>query len=456
MRKSLMLTFLLFVLSVGILFGAYGMVNPRKDAVTVKETVLSGDRAAARGIAVTNRTSSTDHLRWDTVYALGDDLDVETGFTFSREGIGENYEPEPWTGLYTNLNYGISGNGINLEDDSMGKRLALAPVRDVAGRTPAGQTREETVDLNDYYEFYPLTLEMSGSSRSLRDSEDLQRDITDYFKIPVSEAHRVQVSVTKDSGGNLTTIECRSVSGETVLSTASAVTDSGCYLAITANDGDTGEPVPLPPGISGIHFIPVEEREGMTFPAVRDARLIYPLDSKTTQALRLLRSTGGRLLLFTREAGSIQLSVIEPETMELLQKTELTEGAAGLELWQVEQYDTFFVAIYSDGGFCVLTEEGDGGCEIRLTGNFYACEEIRDLPFWNMALDYDGNRLAAVFYQRQYGVSSTYLMVFNGEGLVYAGKYDQNSDRTPDVGGDTYSAGGVHPMNTKPLRVTCG
>lgn len=457
MRKSLILMFLLFLLSLGLLWGAYGMINPLEDAVSIEETVLSGDRTAAKGIAVANRTASTDHLLWDTVYTIGEDLNVATEFTFYPQGYSEDYQPEHWMMLYTNLNYGISGNGINLEEENVRSHMAVAPALDVAGRTPAGQTREETVSLQDYYPCYPLSMETSVPDVNLEMNEEIQQEIADYFSIPVPKKHRVQISVTKDSGGNLTDVECQSVSGETMLDTVSAITDSGCYLVMTANDGDTGEPISLPSGISGIHFLPFEKHEGFTRPKAQDMKLVFPLDSETTQAIRLMQSADGRrLLLFTREAGSIQLTVIEVETMRQLQKMELAGEAAKLDLWQTEQSENFLVVIYSDGSFSVLTDEDDGSCAIRLTGNFYECEEIRDVPFWNMALDYDGSRLAAVVYQERYGFCSTYLMVYDENGLAYAGKYDQSSDRSPDVGADNYSAYGVRPLNTNSLRVTCG
>jgi hypothetical protein len=458
MRKCLLFTLLLLIAAAGVLWSAFGLLDREKEAVSVAETVLSGDRAAAAGISVTNRTVCGGHLYWDTVYTVGEGLDTATSFTFAQTERGWSRESESRLDIYCPLNFGIGGNAIDLEEQSSYSGVPIAPVLDVAGRTPAGETREETLRLRDYYEYYPLTVEFSPYLYGGPDRDaELAQAFVDYLKVPVPATHRIQVSVAKDSGGSIVNVDCQSVSGEVSFRSLSVMTDGGCYFILFASDGDTGLPVQLPEGLSGIHFIPIEQGGEQRAPVAAGLRLLYPLDEKAVRPLDLLEDARNRLLLFTGENGAVYLSVLDEKTMLPLQKVELTVPGSGAELGTVRQEDGFLLATCSDGGFSLLAEQ-TGGYELQMTGNLYACEEIgQDVPTWNMALDYDGARLAAAFYpqSRNTTICSTYLMVFGEYGLVYAGRYDHGADRRPERSGMNFDDL-VRPLDADALSVVCG
>lgn len=134
-------------------------------------------------------------------------------------------------------------------------------------------------------------------------------------------------------------------------------------------------------------------------------------------------------MLFAKENDLITLSVIEAETMSLLQKTVLFENAEDSSLRGIKQYDDFFAAYLSDGRLCLLQEDENGLCEIKLRADLYECSDIDENAFHNeMAMDYDGQRLAIVFSQER-NTCSSYLMVYEKDSLAYAGKYDHSGDR---------------------------
>lgn len=448
---------LLFALSAAALLGSHSAVNARRDAITITETILCGDRAAAGGITVLNRTHNDYRLFWDTYYTLGKELEVHTDFLFSQERKLDYPMTHPGLDMSDHFNYTISGDDVFLDDSyEQGFRPLPAKVpRAVAGRTPAGETNEEIIYLKDYYNFYPLylgfqTLESYNATTHFSVGRNNNfYDITDYLKIPINETQSLRVSVTKDSAGKIKQVKSEKISESGIMfwSLPSVFTDSGCYFFINAFN-DKGI-VDLPEEVSGIHYIPLTETEGALPPSFGDIRLVYPLEPRMITPLQLLKSPDERrLMLFAEENASITLSVIEAETMSLLQKTVLFENAEELFLREIKQYDDYFMAFLSDGRFCLLQEDERGMCEIELTGDLYACAEIDENVFYNeMAMDYDGQRLAVVLYQER-NDCGTYLMVYDNDSLAYAGKYDHSGDR--------YAERIEHFRRYNPLSVSLG
>ena len=461
MRKSLILTICLVVMSAAIFYSVHELVSREEEAITVDETVLYGDRMAAEGITVTNRIHCDYHMFWDTAYTVGKALTVRTDYQYSQaEQHGAQTRPSDMQ-IYSSLNFGMSGTiDFDREEED---EMALEAVRDVAKRTPAGKTHEEEVYLKEYYQFYPLVMDLFHFGDRIKDlNTDLS--LSDYFRIPVPPTHKVRVSVTKDRSGQIVSVDQSSIEGDMDIYASSVMTTSGGYCALTAYR-ENDETVALPEDCSGIHFLPFIEKDGGLEPSIETMRLVYPIDPESTRVLSLLEdSEEKRLLLFTKENNKIMLSVIDRDTMSLQQKTLLAEDAEDLEILEVEQYETFMVPIFSDSSFLMLEENSDRDFQIRFSGSLTECEDINDsLQIYNMAMDYDGSRLAIAAYQPntvrqkndeyQYDPShSTYLMVYDQDGLAYAGKYDQSSDGLLP---ETRSSKAVRSLDDVPLSVSC-
>jgi hypothetical protein len=460
MKKSLILIICLFVLSAGIFYFAFSWVSEGKEAISVEETVLYGDRNAAEGITVRNQIHCGFHMFWDTEYTVDRELAVKTHYRYSQiEQREDEIRPSDMQ-IYTYINYAMSGT-IDLSDQKS-YELPLLAAADVAKRTPSGETHEELLSLADYYQFYPVSMDLYLSEgRKILYNE--QKDMADYFKIPVSQDHKVRVSVTKDKNGSVSYIEQNSEKGDINISAGSAVVAAGggyCAVSVT---NDIGNQVRLPENLSGIHFLPFSETKDGLEPSFQEMRRVYLL-SENVRVLRLMKDPEEeRLLLFTKENDTILLSVIDMNTMELIQKTELGKDAAELELWDVKKYDSFLVPVFSDYHFTLLSRDSDGLFRMEFAGNLGQDKAIAEkFQLQDAVMDYDGARLAVAVYQpytsfrqssgeyQYFSSHSTYLMVFDREGLLYAGKYDQSSDELiPEVNNDK----SLRAVDKNPLTV---
>ena len=92
MKKYLCILLLALLFSLGTLAGGHLWVNGARDRMDIRETVITGDPAAAAGLAVTYRTRDQEgRLLWETTYTPGGAERAETDFRFSAEGEQRSY-----------------------------------------------------------------------------------------------------------------------------------------------------------------------------------------------------------------------------------------------------------------------------------------------------------------------------------------------------------------------------
>ena len=478
MRKSLILAFLLLILSAAVIGGAYDLVDQSKETVEIGETVLVGDRAEAAGITATSRTTLDDRLFWSTAWDAGSEPQPQTEFRFSRARRGDMRDAEPSANLYFHTDFGISGNAIDLYKDEFAWELPVEPAIGVAERTAAGETRREVVLIKDYYDYYPLFLDFH-SGRGPREGGPEERRamceaVTQYFQVPVDERQKQEITVSKDDNGNIVEVDCNSVSGETAeeftvskyrdgtvtdsgkstaaeetnLITDAVVTEQGCYFLIQINDKD-GRRAAGDWNNAGIHYMPFEASDTFLISAVERLRLIYPLDDGVTARDIAKSGDGKSLLLFTEEDGAQMLTVLDMESLETRQRLVLLQEGAGLSVWDVRIYEDFMVVPYSDDRFVLLTG-GDNGYTLRMQGRFDGCGEIESGLPYGAALAYDGERLAIMYLADWYDSCRSYLLVYREQGPVFAARYDHSFDRTLAENYDQK----VRPREVEPLRIT--
>ena len=446
MRKRLILLLALAVLSAAALPLLHSRVNQDQDAVTLTETTLWGDPAAAQGMVVELVTHWNDQLIWNTICRAGEEPVYETEFTFVPEGVDWPSEPSAdsvWLQFATG-NFGISGGAIDLQEHAYDEDMLLRPVLDVAGRTADGETRTETVPLLDYYDYYPAQLYLDGSDFWILDSQESDQAMRDlvrtYFPVRVPEGATVTVTVTKDQWGNITEVDSNEDQYVETPYTVGAVTREGAWFALSIQSqaerdevlvADDGE---FPEGY-GIYFLPLEEIDDDALqPVAEKFGLVYPLDPAQARVLELeLSPEGDRLLLFTQEGEELVLTVLDKETMEPVQRLPLPELSldnGGVGLWQAPNYLLVYTGLTE---FTLLTPEMDGSYDRWTTGSFAQVEE-----FWLSAYDrpelyFDGQRLAiAVPVHGGWTECDFLLGIWEQEGLAYMGRYD--SSQTSDSG----------------------
>ena len=432
MRRSLTLACVLLLLSAGVLLGAFALSRGWEAGVLIDADTLSGDPAAAEGIAVQVRAGCGGHLFWDTACRAGKNPSTQTDFSFSGAERRETRPRSPSLSLYVSCDGGVSGSDIDLlSDDQWG--LTVRPAAALAERTAPGEKRTETLSLHDYYDVYPLFLDLSLPDCAYNGTEELQKAVRDYFQFPVPEDHFVQVTVQKDGGGSVSNVEISSVGGTGTLSTASVVTESGCFLAFSGSFTDRASlDFSRVPGGYGLYYLPLEKSQSqdciVTLTAGAITR-VFPIDEKASEVYALAASADGEeLFLFTREAEAFWLTVLDASGTRQLQKFSFMPAGEGSIFWNQWFYPEFMVIQTGEGNFALIRSDGEGGYETAFTCD--AGEDGFKLLGHDAVFAYDGVRLAAATPQ-DYSLCSFYLSVFEEGRLAYAGLYRHSLDLSP-------------------------
>ena len=469
MRKTLAAAAVLLLMPLALLLAADAALRGTEEAVEIRETVLSGDRSAARGVDLTFHVQSEGHLFWDTAVSLGTEtLLPETVFAFSQWERREEEPFVPWAEIsISGTNYGISSSGgIDFAEERwVSRELMLLPAADVAERTAAGETREEVVALGAYYTCYPLYLDVRHQSRAYVEFPvEEQQKLTDYFQVAIPPEHTVRVSVTKDRAGNVAEVNCQDEAGAPKLCCQAAAGRDGVYVYLSTLS-DRGEPVDLirSAGGSGVYFIPMVEQEqavsrvrnstGESLTAMKPdtarIRLVRSLDAGLGDSESLsLGADGSRLLLYTAAGGTLSLSVLDAATGETVQELTLLEDAgADAVLWTVHRREGFQLAALSDGSFALVLEERNV-CRLALTGRSGLDTDYGyDILFQDPVLAWDGTRLVCAANSNIYRLDGTYLAVFDRHGTAFAARYDHSIGRDSAArGSSTYRFMAVEPL----------
>ena len=249
MRKSLGIMILLLALLGGAAAAAGGQLAREGTEVEIEETALLGDRTAADGLRLGIPVTCWNMLCWDTEYTLGTEQGPVTEFRFIPQGEKAESDADSYFMVqqYGGIGASTSGGTIDLENEvayGLGKVLA-----DVAGRTAAGEEHTEQVSFRDYYQYYPLTVEVmlggnycgggfgiSGAELEESDAVWLVGDI----QIPVSKNCTAKVSIIKNQSGGVDSYELN-LYGQPSVESFSAVTEDMLYYAVYCSEAEAGE-----------------------------------------------------------------------------------------------------------------------------------------------------------------------------------------------------------------------
>lgn len=430
MKKYIIITGLLFILAAVCLPAAYIHINDMQNQVKIKETTLAGNAAAAAGTTFRYKIFNRN-LIWKMEYKIHSQKNTKIRFSHvSVGGYGADPVPESQAGFSSNLFGGSSSSG---SIESMIDTAAKPLVYDVAKRTRDGKTHKETHLLREYYEYYParFSVEMRGVYMGNADAPE------DYFKLPIPKDFQIDISVTKNSRGQISGYSIDEKDRQLEPSAKSACTDSGCYVALNPPSyyqakSDTSRDVPLPAGMNGVHFVPFLSYgdENTWFkPDLEHARLIYPLP-EGTNTLTLQKSIDGKILyLVTEEKKRIFLSVINIKSMKCLQKLSLPDKFSDPELTVFKEDDGNILVMFSTGRFYLLTQK-EKQLEIALSQNLQNIDGMSDADpsTGTLSFDYDDNRLAIAFFNLRFidTDSTIYLVLYDKSGLQYAGRYENS------------------------------
>lgn len=439
MRKALALTLALLVLGVAGAWTAAAQVYQTRDQVTFQGATLQGDPARGLGLEVELMSDYDSRLFWTTSFALGEESQAETEYSFSSVPIYSWEDTE-----YIGVRMGVDVGGLaafDLEEEPTGMGRAW---QELLEDTAPGEQGERVVRVADYLEYYPMSVTLSlpdvyfqleGGERVdpgdlfPGSGEEAARRIQEYFKIPVLEEDRVRIHLDKDPSGALGSMGVASTGSDTyVPDTWSVLTGTACYFTIStrSQEGKLMDMSQLPEGY-GVYCLPYRPstQEEPAWVDGEGLELVWPLDPET-EILDLTASPqGDRLLLHTMEDGWYTITVWDLATREVTQTIPLAQQEQVQQGYQVyDQGDFLVLFLPLEQKLAVLTLEG-GTYELEFTAPL---SERGQEWHYSMALAFDGQRLAWVSSQYSQGISlicscDLLVEVYTAQGLTYQGTY---------------------------------
>ncbi len=463
MKKTIFVTLALALIAViGIGFAA-GWVHSLGDDVTIKETVLAGDRKAAEGVTITTKTkyreiTSHKDIFWETNYTIGDSAEEKQ---IKSQVAVENREVYRDDTVRTYLNMDDfyaggywTGYGDTYEDATVYAgfegTIPRKMIDDIIERTPTGGVYEDQMKMNAYVDVYPV--ELYGDC--LNGDEILEithvNDIA-YFQIPVPAIDVRQVRAEKDAQGNLT--EMRIESMYRFLLKGSAVAfDNNAYLMLSdmhywSEDDGTERSYPLPEGYSGIHCVPlrIENEENVSYtdgesPTVnawfKDAELLCSAD-KLSGAFRMAQGLNSEeLLVFREEDGHVYMTVLDTTTKKVKQDLFLLNHNL------VEEDFAYDEKVMTDENHVIITFGTDKICAIeRVQGRYQVAiadtierlDVLTTIDEHSAAFAFDEDKLYFAILSEKPNTefvtgSSYHLFVYEKGKMVFAGFYENSLD----------------------------
>ena len=454
MKRTLSLLLALLLVSAGLLTAGAVYLTGTEDDIVLTHNLVAGDPAAAQGITLTLPTGTQQaKLCWETTVDLGTaELYPETEFRFYPTGRTWESTPEPRVEIYTgSTSFSMSSSGgIDFLEytgegewdpsRSMEHSLMVLSAADVAERTENGETRTETLRLADYYDYYPITVELylpdqEGRSHVYATWADCQA-LTDYFGLRVPEDLMVEVSVTKDELGQVYNVETNDTGNQRFWFDCQAiVVENGICMSISVESENIDVPenlVACRDGF-GLYFIPFSEElktdyeQGDPVFDLENIRMFCPL-AQGSSPLLLNREAEGQVLLYAREDGALKLSVFDVDTWQCVQWESIFPLGAEDYYSLLGSGEGFMVMYRSDDGFFRVVEEQDGVYTPALSGTRDRGEGYVDEWWYDTACAYDGERLVISGITGN-GNGSLWVQVYDETGLTYGARIDHSLDR---------------------------
>ncbi|MBE6991488.1 MAG: hypothetical protein E7430_02775 [Ruminococcaceae bacterium] len=454
MRKTFVLTLCFAVLSVVCICLAYGEFVPKHDEVVITQNVLYGDPTEAEGVTVELSTHYNYHLFWDTEYVVGKEPKTETEYDFSAKEKYSHGDFE-YRGIQVFSNFEF---GMNLNNpDPRGIEKAY---HELFEQAEPGQELEKEIYLADYCEYYPLRMEIDLENCPLhwvhnvyeRDDVSIGPQILhydgrntgyfevfeDYFRIPVLDEETLQIHVRKGINGGINGSGGGWGSGDSDrfdMYSLTAIGNDNCFFVFDAHsfEGKVMDMSLLPDGY-GIFAIPYFiNEEGTTDIDPYSLDMIYELDPEHWISNFFITDDKSKLLLFTVENGMLMLTVVDAQSYEKLQKTEICAVEDYNHIYDYHVHDDFIVISHSDGLLSVISLE-DGGYEYQFTvkrgvdvgDTVYPVDYLKITA--DMDYDHESDKLLiADSMENQTGgwnmTADFYLSVYDETGMTYHGTY---------------------------------
>lgn len=432
MRKYLAVFAVLVCCGIGFLCTVVAAVDEEKTEITVSEQTLAGEPSAVGGLVLETYQNKDRHLFWHTTCLAGENPAVTTEFDCSLTTRQTNEEDHVSLMLSVGTGgFGISSSGGLQREETWELSDMMEPAWDVADRTEAGESRTETVRLNEYYDTFQVVLESAGTIAVMNDAirQEWLDFLTAYFQIPIPDEVLWEVSVTKDELGQVVTVNCVTYPEASAGYANCVRIGSDVYFLIQGQLD-----VSHIQGGYGIYRIPgelVEEYNGTSLATpqlqlkVKELENIYPLDPPIVDQVTLEAGPQeGTLLLLRQMDDQVRVRILNAESGTSRQEL-LYEANQMPEIWYCED---LLILVTNRETIRVYALE-DGIYQLWMEDTLYPLTD--NSAYYVPELAFDGSRLAIVASESRYFSASSRVTVYDETGLLYAGDYSYSSDTLP-------------------------
>ena len=316
--------------------GLFSRVRQGEDQVTITPEVLYGDPSLVEGMEIQIRTQLNDSVRWTTNFVVGQEEAAKTTVEHISQQDPERqiYIAQTLLNVFTvdqgmhPESYESSHTGIPVMDDYYNGLLQWVhnqlgqALEDVAVTCEPGDSIEQTVRLEEYFEYYPIAVKPKITTTKLGIWQDGKVDIPEnnqewakrmseyirqYIKIPVIQDDAVTLRMEKDAQGEISELSVHSwKQWEHGSGSAACWWNKGVYFALQMSPQyfDYSQV----PGGYGLYFLPavIENDtvsvipEGLTTVVSLDGeQAVYGLWSDADgETVVLQRSPSGQSLVF--------------------------------------------------------------------------------------------------------------------------------------------------------------
>ncbi|MBR7148005.1 MAG: hypothetical protein IKD13_04155 [Firmicutes bacterium] len=445
MRKHLAILLALVVASAGMITWAHGTVNAAGNDIEIRETVIYGDNTAVEGLEVGFNTKYMDNFYWDTTFWPGTDQKPVTEGRYISDSAhnpdNDTMSNETWFTITPDKDedrlswafYGDDSEGsLELDEGHLWDGM-VRPMLALALETERNSRETRTDQLNEFYEYYPFSVDYSIGQYTQSGDGSRVVKFFDVFRIKVPDDHIVESTVEKNEDG-LKFVEIKPseiMDGPADiydLTTSHIVTEDGLYILI---HNETNGRIALDfsdfSDGYGIYKVPIERGEITAKIYLDDIHCCYPIDPVNVMTLNLMDSQDGEaMVLMTEENSQLVLTSIRLDTMEEQARVEISgfeDDAEGIR--QMFFYGDFVVVETADHTIALISMEDQGKILWTQSLQLEGTDEMLNLDTDYTVMDWDGDRLVIVTSQKpETWDREARIVVMDATGVQYIGDYD--------------------------------
>ncbi len=432
MMKSTRVIGILALSAIGILIYGHSNLMKAKDTILFTEEVLEGNISTVSGMNL-NYVSEMDNLHfWEVQVPLGSVEDASVSYEYYSEPQYELYKSDRIMEVaFINSSAIVSSLSVEESIDYHNEYLTDA-ILDVASRATVGESYTETVLISDYYDYYPLYIELTSmEDRAIWMDEETRDLLQAYFQYPVLEGHQCEITVSKLEDGGIeisydasmdqVRLEIRNFSCSVGNQGFLVMQDSGYEMV-------NNELVEFQHTRFYCMDFSIDESYFAVFENIE-----YIGDLPESQSIQSFTYDGEVLVAVVLEGDRTYLNTYSPEDFSLIQQLEVNLS----DVWNTAVLDDIFYMESETSEFVVL-EKVDGSYRIVFEGerDHPISEEVKYFFSENFAY-IDGKLVVAQEYGDPGNVMKGILVTcYDETGLLYAGAY--TSSQREEVYMDVY------------------